>query len=278
MNIVGESKTGTSGMPERSGRLFDVLRRELTSRNYSHKTLTSYRSSLRGFIDYFWPWRPRELSNEEIRKYLLYLIEEKHYSAGSINQAFNAVPFLYVESYKKPLVIAGVPRALKDEKLPVVLSQDEVGRILDKTRNAKHIMLLALIYSAGLRVGESVKLKISDIDSNRMMIHVHGGKGRKDRYTMLSEVALAQLRRYYEEYHPREYLFEGAHGRKHLSRKSAESVSEHVVERAGITKRVSVHSLRHSFATHLLEAGVTSGIYRNCWAIAESGPQKSIHM
>ncbi len=252
-------ESGTSLEAKASGQsvgLLEVLRRELKLRNYSHKTFTSYRSCLRSLIKYFSPRHPRELSNEDIRKYLLHLIEEKHYSAGSINQAFNAIRFLYVELYKRPLVIAGVPRALKDEKLPTVLSQDEIIKILNVVRNVKHKAILMLIYSGGLRVGESVKLKLSDVDGKRMMIHVQGAKGRKDRYTLLSEVALVQLREYYKEYHPREYLFEGAHGRKHLSERSAENVFKGAIERAGIRKAVSIHSLRHSFATHLLEAGV----------------------
>ena len=187
---------------------------------------------------------------------MLYLIEDKHYSAGSINQVFNAIRFLYVELYKRPLTIAGIPRALKDEKLPTVLSQDEVVKILDAVTNVKHKTILELIYSAGLRVGKSVMLKISDIDSKRMTIHVQGAKGRRDRYTLLSEFALAQLREYYKEHRPSEYLFEGAHGRKHLSERSAQSVFDHAAKAAGIKKPVSIHTLRHSFATHLLEAGV----------------------
>jgi len=256
MKDMGESKPAISGMPARSGTLFEVLRQELKLRNYSHKTLTAYRSCLRSFIRYFSPRHPRELSNEDIREYLVYLIEEKHFTAGSINQAFNAIRFLYVELYRKPVVIDGIPRPLRDEKLPTVLSQDEVVKILCAVRNVKHKAILMLIYSAGLRVGESVRLKLSDVDGERMMIHVQGAKGRKDRYTLLSEAALVQLREYYKEYHPREYLFEGARGRKHLSERSAEKVFCIASKKAGIKKPVSIHALRHSFATHLLEAGV----------------------
>lgn len=205
---------------------------------------------------YFAPRHPRDLSNEDIRKYLLHLIEDKHYSSGSVNQAFNAIRFLYVELYKRPLVIAGIPRALKDNKLPVVLSQTEILEILKVVKNVKHRAILMVTYSGGLRVGETVKLRLSDIDSKRMMIFVQGAKGRKDRYTLLSEAALAQLREYCREYRPKEYLFEGWNGRKHLSERTAEKVFDDAVEEAGVQKDVSIHSLRHSFATHLLEAGV----------------------
>jgi integrase/recombinase XerD len=254
--VTGELTSSGAKSPENSVGLFEVLRRELKLRNYSYKTLKAYRSCLRSFIKYFSPRHPRELSNEDIRRYLLYLIEEKHYSAGSINQAFNAIRFLYVELYKRPLVIAGVPRPLKEKKLPNVLSQEEVLRIFECVDNLKHKTLLMLIYSAGLRVGESVKLKVSDIDSKRKMIHIHDAKGRKDRYTLLSDAVLVMLREYYKEYRPKEYLFEGAAGRKHLSERSVEHVFERAVKAARIVKPISLHGLRHSFATHLLESGV----------------------
>lgn len=237
------------------GGLLEVLRQELKLRNYSYKTLKSYRSWLRSFIKFFSPCHPRELSEVDIRKYLLHLIEQKHLSVGSVNQAFNAIRFLYVELYKKPLIVDGLPRPLKDEKLPTVLSQEEIIKILDSVENVKHKTILMLIYSAGLRIGESVSLKVSDIDSKRMLIHLRGAKGRKDRYTLLSEVALEQLRKYYKEYKPRDYLFEGAREREHISERSVQNVFQRAVKVARIRKPVSVHSLRHSFATHLLEAG-----------------------
>lgn len=255
MDVTTEGSGCETGSGKGPG-LFEVLRREMKLRNYSNKTLKAYRSCLRGFINYFSPRHPRELGGEDVRKYLLHLIEEKHFTAGSINQAFNAIRFLYVELYGKPFVVEGVPRPLRDEKLPTILSQDEVVKILNVVRNMKHKAILMLIYSGGLRVGESVKLRLSDIDSKRMMIHVRGGKGRKDRYTLLSEAALIQLREYYKEYRPKEYLFEGAHGRKHLSERSAQNIFDDAAEKAGIRKPVSIHTLRHSFATHLLESGV----------------------
>lgn len=235
--------------------LFEALRQELKLRNYSNKTLKAYRSQLRWFVKYFSPRHPRDLSAEDIRRYLISLIQDEGLAAGSISQAINAIRFLYVELYKLPLVLEGIPRPLRDEKLPTILSQEEVIRIFNAVQNMKHKTILMLIYSAGLRVGESVKLKVADIDSGRMLIHVRGGKGRKDRYTLLSAAVLEQLRIYYKEYRPREYLFEGGNGRKHIAERSVQNVFERAVKAAGIRKRVGVHSLRHSFATHLLEAG-----------------------
>ena len=254
MNAGGDEKDRGNDPPKPPG-LFEVLRREMKLRNYSHKTLTAYRSCLRGVISFFSPRHPRELTGSDVRRYLLHLIEEEGFAPGTINQVFNAIRFLYVELYKTPLVIDGIPRPLKEEKLPTILSQDEVVHIFDVVTNLKHKTILMLIYSAGLRVGESVRLRISDVDSGRMLIHLRGAKGRKDRYTLLSASALEQLRMYYREYRPKEYLFEGGNGRKHISERSVQNVFERAVKKAGIRKPVGIHSLRHSFATHLLEAG-----------------------
>jgi integrase/recombinase XerD len=224
-------------------------------RNYSHKTIKTYLSCLRGFVRHFSPRHPRTLTEEDIRSYLLFLLEKKHSSPAYVNQAFNALRYLYVELYGMPFAIGNIPRPRGEKKLPTVMSQEEVLRLLAGIENLKHRTVLMLTYSAGLRVGEVVKLKVADIDSERKLIHVQCGKGKKDRYTLLSDVMLQELRRYYTAYKPREYLFEGAEGRKHLAERSIQNVFVRAARKAGIVKPVSVHSLRHSFATHLLENG-----------------------
>jgi site-specific recombinase XerD len=236
--------------------LFDVLAQEMRLRNYSPKTIKAYKSCIRGFAQYISPKNPREATNEDIRNFLLYQIDKKKLSPATVNQIFNALRFLYVELYKKSFAIGTLPRPKKERKLPVVLSQQEVLSILNCTENLKHRTLLTLIYSGGLRVGESVRLKIGDVDSQRHLIHLRGAKGKKDRYTLLSSNALETLREYYRQYKPREYLFEGAEGRPYLSERSVQHVFEQAAKEANITKTVSVHTLRHSFATHLLESGV----------------------
>jgi integrase/recombinase XerD len=235
---------------------YEKVKEELRLRNYSHKTVKSYISCLRSFVKYIQPHHPRNISNDEIRKYLLYLSEEKKWQASTINQMFNALRFLYVELYKMPFIIDSIPRPKKDKKLPDILSQDDVLKIFSCVDNLKHKTILMLIYSAGLRVGESVRLKISDIDSKRKMIHLRGAKGKKDRFTLLSDTILEVLREYYTKYRPKEYLFEGQGERKHLSERSVQAVFNRAVKAAGINKPISVHGLRHSFATHLLESGV----------------------
>lgn len=236
--------------------ILSVLRQELRLRDYSPKTLKSYQSSLRAFIRYFSPRHPRELSSEDIRRYLVDLMDKTRLSAATVNQHYNALKFLYVELFGQKFTIEGIPRPQKGERLPKVLSQSEVLRIFSSVSNLKHKTLLMLIYSAGLRVSEGISLQVADIDSQRMMIHVRGGKGKKDRYTMLSQSILEPLRAYYKEYKPTKYLFEGQEAKWHLSDRSIQNVFQRALHEAGIRKKVGIHSLRHSFATHLLESGV----------------------
>lgn len=254
MNAAMQESEGQTGSGKGPG-VLEVLRQELKLRNYSYKTFKSYSSHIRGFVRYFKPRHPRDLNERDVRKYLLHLAEEKNLAGGTIGQAISAIRFLYVELYKHPFVFDGIPRPLREYKLPVVLSLEEVRSVFDALGNIKHRIMLMLVYSAGLRVGEVVRLKPADIDSDRMMIHVRGGKGKKDRLTILSEVVLEGLRSYWRVHHPEKWLFEGQERGKPYSIRSAEKVFDTAAEKAGIRKKVSIHSLRHAFATHLLEQG-----------------------
>jgi site-specific recombinase XerD len=149
-----------------------------------------------------------------------------------------------------------LPTPKKEKKLPNILSFQDVTKILGALKNEKHRTILFLVYSAGLRVGEVVKLTSQDIDSQRMLIHVVQGKGRKDRYTVLSEIALEQLRKYYKLYKPEKWLFPGQNEKEYLTVRTVERIFENACTAAKIIKKVSVHSPRHSFATHLLEGGI----------------------
>ena len=236
---------------------YETIRRELRLRNYSHKTIKSYLSCLRSFVEYFKPKHPRRITEEEIRKYLLYLIEEKKLAAGTVNQVFNALRFLYVELYNAPFVIGKLPRPMKEQKLPDVLNEEEVVRIFKAVPNLKHRTMLMLAYASGLRVSEVVNLKIEDFDVERGMIHIRGAKGKKDRYTLLPASLREILHRYWKEYNlgTSGWFFGGAKPNYHLAVRSIQHVFERAVQQAGITKLVSMHSLRHSFATHPLEHG-----------------------
>jgi integrase/recombinase XerD len=204
---------------------YDEVRSELRLRNYSNKTIKSYTSCLRSFVKYFSPKHPRDITEENVRGYLLHLITKEKLAASSVNQVFNALRFLYVELYDKPFVIGKLPRPQKEKKLPDVLNEDEVLRIFKAVGNLKHRTMFMLAYASGLRVSELVRLRIEDIDGNRGLIHIRNAKGIKDRFTVFTEDT----------------------NDKHLSARSIQAVLARAVQASRITKRVSMHTLGHSF-------------------------------
>jgi len=235
------------------GKLHDQMKRDLELKNYSPKTRSCYLASVKSFALHF-NRSPAEMSDEEIREYLHYLIEDKRASQAAISQTYSALKFLYETTLKKDWSGFRIPRSKMVKRLPVVLSPQEVWAIFSATRNLKHRAILMTIYSAGLRVSEVVHLKVSDIDSQRMVIRVEQSKGAKDRYTLLAQRTLEVLRDYWRAYRPREWLFPGQPATQSLSISSVQEVFQKVVQKAGIKKHATVHTLRHSFATHLLEA------------------------
>ncbi|HQI17655.1 MAG TPA: tyrosine-type recombinase/integrase [Bacillota bacterium] len=227
----------------------------LKLRGYSQKTIKSYMSHARLFLEYCGK-NTNQLVKEDINYYLLYLLEQKGNTHSFVSQAVSSIKFLFGKVLMKDDLTLNIVRPKKEKKLPEVLSQKEVRVILDNITNLKHKAILFLTYSSGLRVGEVVRLKLKDIDSDRMLIHVVQGKGRKDRYTVLSEVTLGVLREYVQKFKPAEWLFQGEEAGRHITERTVQRVFESAREKAGIQKKVSVHSLRHSFATHLLEGGI----------------------
>ncbi len=229
------------------------LKKELLARGYSPRTQKAY---LRVVTEFARSIRksPSNATNEDVRNFLAHLRKDKGASASTINVAINALKF-YLGKVLHKAFIYEVQRPSKDKKLPVVLSRSEVARILTSLENEKHRALLMLVYSSGLRVSEVVSLRCGDLDRDRMLLMVRGGKGRKDRYTLLSETAMAAVDEYMKTHKPLYWLFPGANPRKHLTTRSAQLVFGKACKKVGITKYVSIHSLRHSFATHLLEAG-----------------------
>jgi len=225
----------------------------LKLKGYSFKTRKSYISHFRRMIEYF-NKNPQDVSQSEIRSYLVYLLDSKDVSHSYINQIVSVVKIYYNEILKNTVSL-DVPRPKKQRKLPSVLSQEEVIKILDSIKNIKHRTILYLIYSAGLRNGEVVRLKIEDIDPDRMLIRVVQGKGAKDRYTVLSQVAYEMLKQYLQLYKPETWLFPGGNGNGHLVERTVEKIFEKACFNAKIIKDASPHTFRHSFATHLLENG-----------------------
>jgi integrase len=181
------------------------LRRGLISRKYSPKTIKAYVHYNEDLLRVT-KKSPSDIANEDIKNYLLYLADEKDSSASTLNMAINALKFYYGEILKKNFAYE-IKRPKKDKKLPIVLSREEVLNILSSVKNLKHRAILMLTYSAGLRVSEVVKLKLEDIDTERKLIHMRGAKGRKDRYTIILDVAMNTLKLYIEFYHPENWLF-----------------------------------------------------------------------
>ena len=225
----------------------------MVSRKYSPKTIKAYIYYNRDFLE-FTDKTSEYVTEGDIKNYLFHLAEEKQVVTSTLNSAINAMKFYYGTILKKNFIYE-LKRPRKDKKLPVVLSKEKVSKILSAVSNIKHRSILMLTYSAGLRVSEVVKLKPEDIDSDRKLILIKGAKGRKDRYTTLSNVALETLRTYYKSVKPKDWLFPGQKKGRHISTRTVEKVFEDVIKRVGIKKDVSVHSLRHSYATHLLEGG-----------------------
>jgi site-specific recombinase XerD len=175
-------------------------------------------------------------------------------SASFQNQTVNAIKLFFQTIRDTKMMVDKIHRPKNAKTLPNVLSKEETFRLIDLTTNLKHKTLLALIYSSGLRISEAINMKITDIDRQRMLIHVKNAKGKKDRYTLLSTKVLGLLKEYYAIYKPKTFLFEGQYGEQYSSR-SAQAVWQQSAKKAGITKQISLHTLRHSFATHLLENG-----------------------
>ncbi|MDR3653209.1 MAG: tyrosine-type recombinase/integrase [Paludibacter sp.] len=227
---------------------------KLRELRYSTNTIDSYTYMFREFINYYADKELDDITEKEIVLYLQYLVSERKVSTSYQNQAINAIKFYYERVMGGRRKVYLIERPREEKYLPEVLSQEEVKLLLNATDNLKHKAILMTIYSGGLRVSEAVNLKIKDIDSSRMQIRVSQSKGKKDRYTLLSKKALEILRKYVSEYKPKDWLFEGLDGEEY-SRRTITEILRKSVEKTGIKKHVTVHTLRHSFATHLLEAG-----------------------
>jgi site-specific recombinase XerD len=227
---------------------------DMRLRNYAEGTLKGYISHVAAFARYF-NRSPEELDQEAVRQYLLYLINERKLSAEGVNQHSSALKFLYMTTLELPWSDVDFPRARREHKLPVVLSSEELLLFFDNIPGLKYRAALMVCYGAGLRVSEAVSLKVSDIDSKRMLIRVQQGKGKKDRYAMLSQRLLEVLRRYWIAARPGDYLFPSWRAGQHLSPNPIQQACRDAANLSGLRKKVTTHTLRHSFATHLLEGG-----------------------
>jgi site-specific recombinase XerD len=225
-------------------------------RNYSERTIETYSKSLAQVSKSL--QKPLDkITGEDLKKYLHQRMVEESISTSCVNQFISAYKLLQTDVLKLEWETMRIKRPRREKKLPTVLSQQEVAKLISCTTNIKHRALLMLAYSAGLRREELQKIKSSAIDSQRMMVHVVQGKGKKDRYTILSDKALEMLRVYYKMFRPKTYLFESQVGKGcFLSSTTLTEIVKNSAQKAGIKKTVSFHTLRHCFATHLLEQGV----------------------
>ncbi len=230
------------------------MQEELQRRNYSDITAVCYLRHVAEFARHFGR-SPDLLGAEEIKQFQLHLIRNRKVSWATYSQAMAALRFLYVKTLGLTFMAGKIPYPKRPKLLPTVLSQEEVTRLLDGTRSLKHRALLMTLYGAGLRVSEACRLTTADIDSSRMVIRVQQAKGRKDRNVMLSPVLLDALRQYWKRGRPKPWLFPGYGTGKPITTKAVFLMIRKAAARAKITKTVSPHVLRHSFATHLLESG-----------------------
>ena len=234
------------------------LRRRMTEdlilHNLSPKTSRRYIKWVADFAQYFHT-SPEQLGPEHVRSFLLHLIQERKVSWNIHKEARLALQFLYRVTLGREEVVERVAHPRAPKTLPVVLSTDEMARFLDALENPKHRALLMTAYAGGLRLSEVAGLRVEDIDAARMVLHVRQGKAHKDRDVMLSPRLLAVLREYWKLLRPRPYLFPGRHPDRPISVRTVQMVCERALTASGLGKHVHMHTLRHSFATHLLEAG-----------------------
>lgn len=231
-----------------------LMQEELLRRNYSAMTTECYLRNVASFANYF-DKSPHLLGPEEVKQFQLHLIQDKKVAWATFNQTMAALRFLYVKTLNMPFMAERIPYPKQPKLLPAVLSPEEITRLLEATISLSQRALLMTLYGAGLRVSEACHLRIADIDNHRMLIHVQQGKGRKDRDVMLSPVLLDVLRQHWKINRSNHWLFPGNIEDKPITTKAVFNFVRKAAAKAGIQKTVSPHTLRHSFATHLLEAG-----------------------
>ena len=228
--------------------------RDLRIKGFSDRTIGTYLRHVDTYLNHYnHQFDPH--SRMQVKDFFHYLVQERNISRSYMHQCYSALKFFYTITLNQDWERMKIPRVKQKKKLPDVLSRKEIRSLLDVTRNIKHKAILMVTYSAGLRVSETASLKVQDFDSARMAIKVNDGKGQKDRYTLLAKTTLRFLRNYYQMYRPEDWLFEGQKKINPLSVTSLQRVFMSAKQKVGIQKKVSMHSLRHSFATHLLEQG-----------------------
>ncbi len=228
--------------------------RDMELRNFSPTTQRGYLRAVTGLAEYYHR-SPDRISTEEIQDYVVYLLSERKVAVGTCHAIITALRFFYIVTLEQNGASVTIPQIKRETRLLEILGPEQLERVFAAPRNLKHRVLLMTAYGGGLRVSELVHLKVTDIHSDRMMIRVKQGKGKKDRYTLLSKRLLGELRSYWEIKRPPVWLFPGIHLHKPGCARIAQKAYAKAVAKAGITRKGGIHTLRHCFATHLLEAG-----------------------
>ncbi len=232
---------------------------KLQRRRYSPNTINTYTTLFRDFVNYYAQYEVDTITEDQVHHYLHYLIREREISASTQNHVINAIKFYYEKVLGYPKSEYLIDRPKKEKRLPEVISREEVQQMLAATSNLKHYTIIAILYSAGLRRSELLNLRLKDINIERRQIWVRGGKGKKDRTTLLSKNLIPEIRRYQNEYKPNYWFIEGPN-RKPYSAASIAAVVKNAAKNARLKKTVTPHMLRHSFATHLMDNGVDTRI------------------
>ncbi|PCH99298.1 MAG: integrase [Bacteroidetes bacterium] len=233
----------------------DDFEKYMKSRRYSVHSIKTYLTLIKVFFSHCNSKPYERITNEDVAMFNGEYILMRGYSSSYQRQMISAIKLFYARILNHKLQLRDLKRPLREHKLPVILSEQEVRELIETLSNLKHRALLSTVYACGLRVSEASSLTVRDIDSSRMLVNIRNGKGGKDRYVNLPNSLLYILRAYFKKYRPQHYLFDGQHGGKYSAR-SMNAILKRCLIRAGINKAASMHTLRHSYATHLLEAGV----------------------
>ncbi len=235
----------------------ELMRKKLKTRNYSPSTQKTYIDQFKLFIHFFPNSHPEDLGRAEIEHYIMHCIEKKKVSPSTQNQVINAIKFFYEKVLKQERKTYDLDRPMKETALPEVLSQEEVIQIFEAISNTKHRLMLMIVYASGLRRSELLNLQVGDVDLDRCVVFIRRGKGKKDRQSIMAQSLIPAVQDYLDQYKPNYWLFEGRQ-RERYSASSLQAILKRAAEKAGIKKRVRLHMLRHSFATHLLESGTST--------------------
>jgi site-specific recombinase XerD len=230
---------------------------------YSPSTINTYRNEFIQLLKILKQKPVHSLTTDDLRRYMVFAMKEQHITENTAHSRLNALKFYFEQVLGREKFFWEIPRPKKAQKLPKVISEEKIIQGLLSVQNLKHRTLLLLAYSAGLRVSEVVSLMVTDVNSDRMQLSINGAKGKKDRVVNLSEAILPLLREYYKSYKPKSWLFEGQDKSKHYSTRSAQIVFNDAYKKLGLPSQCSFHSLRHSFATNLLEIGTDISYFQN---------------